>query len=87
MSEDRLGFNFSWMNFDGKTFPKIISFGPNTGSIYTKNIRVRHRGRGSPENKKQRKFKIGKARWIGLALLSFFMAVRVFDRALWRPSD
>ena len=36
-------------------------------------------GRGSPENKKQRKFKIGKARWIGLALLSFFMAVRVFD--------
>ncbi|OUW30903.1 MAG: hypothetical protein CBD27_00910 [Rhodospirillaceae bacterium TMED167] len=35
--------------------------------------------RSSSQNSKKREFKIGKARWIGLALLSGFMAVRVFD--------
>ena len=38
-----------------------------------------YKARSSSQNKKQRTFKIGKARWIGLALLSGFMAVRVFD--------
>ncbi len=59
---------------------KLLSLGRLPGSLaHIVFGMLDAKARGSSPNSNQRKIKIGKARWIGLALLTGFMAVRIFD--------